>query len=111
MYKACIENGIKLLDEIVPEWEKDVDIYSLDLECPSGCILGQVFGSYSTGLCTLFGYESIEFDWDIIYPQIVAHGFSCDHYSQAGQPFDYAQLTDEWIETLQKRKEEHKQHA
>jgi len=54
-YTAKVESGIALLDAHFGKgvWRKDIDLDSLDLGDCGVCVLGQLFGDYSTGLDAL----------------------------------------------------------
>lgn len=52
--------GAALLDNEIPGWAADIDLSTLDIDDPSECILGQLYGhpedyfdGYLTGLDTL----------------------------------------------------------
>ncbi len=48
-----IEAGIKLLDELVPAWRGRIDVLRLDINSARNCILGQLFGTFFSGVITL----------------------------------------------------------
>ncbi len=89
-----IANGIALLDEKRPGWEKDVDPRVLDMRLSSmhsgcGCVLAQVYGHVDYGMRALglrgscCGYEASQ------------HGFCVSLREDFGDS-SYARLTDEW---------------
>lgn len=67
-----IKAGVKLLDSHQPDWRKKVDPKKLDLLHHDNCILGQVYGGFSTGARALgiwgrsieFGFNSWSFEAD-----------------------------------------------
>ena len=48
--KDRVAAGATLLDEKRPDWVDRIDLDSLDMASPWCCILGQVYGSFGTGL-------------------------------------------------------------
>jgi hypothetical protein len=50
-----LERAAALLDQTAPGWESRIDPLQLDMSNASFCILGQVYGSYYTGLAMLDG--------------------------------------------------------
>lgn len=83
-----IQRGIALLDERVPDWRTRVSARRLNTNSPWDCILGQLFGTYSTGLSNL-GLGSV-------YPYTIgkAYGFDIENGEE------YADLTAAWREVL-----------
>ena len=71
-----VMKGAALLDEKVPDWRGRVNVTVLNLADPWRCVLGQVFGLYSTGAAELFG--SVPFDNGSYFERSEAiqnHGF------------------------------------
>ena len=52
-YEANFEKGVTILDQFSPGWAKLVDVDNLEMDDPDRCILKQVLGDYSFGLCEL----------------------------------------------------------
>jgi hypothetical protein len=50
MLEQRVQRGAQLLDEKVPDWRSKIDVERLDISDFRDCILGQLFGSYRTGL-------------------------------------------------------------
>lgn len=50
----AVANGVAVLDAHDPQWREHIDPVSLNIASHSDCILGQVFGDYSTGMSILF---------------------------------------------------------
>jgi hypothetical protein len=48
-YERQVQAGIRLLDEIQPDWKKKINVKELDLSVNSKCPLGQIFKTYSQG--------------------------------------------------------------
>ncbi len=46
----AVQRGVALLDEKRPDWWKEVDPDRLSMGSPWSCTLGQLYGSYGTGL-------------------------------------------------------------
>jgi hypothetical protein len=94
--------GAALLDQRRPGWHQQVDRDRLDLEDWRADILGQLYGSFGTGVHKLTGGRSeAEVDaWT------VAHGFDLDEVDlgRSGGPRDaYQALTDAWRDQLSRR--------
>jgi hypothetical protein len=54
-----VAKGAAALDERGPSgWANRIDCDRLDIACASHCVLGQVYGAYSTGMTRLFGLAS-----------------------------------------------------
>lgn len=51
--EECVMNGVELLDRRFPNWEDLIDPDSLEIDSCDNCIIGQLFGDYTTGLDTL----------------------------------------------------------
>jgi len=79
--------GMKLLGRFIPNWRRLIDADTLDLASTRYCILGQVFGSYSSGLEYLAAMsgESVDEEW---------YGFCADEDTTS------LELTDEWKKRL-----------
>ena len=92
--KVRIDRGVLFLDETVPNWREQIDMTSLELDAPSHCVLGQVFGSWGTGTCAVYEFEA---DSELLDPDsddvtYTAYGFEHDTY--AG--ISYEDLQDAW---------------
>ncbi len=53
-YPKSIEEAANLLDIIVPDWAKSINISILDMRISSLCILGQIYGFWCDGNKLLF---------------------------------------------------------
>jgi hypothetical protein len=49
----AVDRGAALLDARLPGWRDVIDASQLDLNSCQACVLGQLFGDYSRGLCLL----------------------------------------------------------
>lgn len=47
-YDERVARGVRFLDAVKPDWRKSVNLDILNLESPCRCIIGQVFGDYSS---------------------------------------------------------------
>ncbi|QFG25422.1 hypothetical protein [Actinomadura sp. WMMB 499] len=47
------ERGAELLDKARPGWEKEVNLYRLDMMRTDDCVIGQLFGDWGNGLLKL----------------------------------------------------------
>jgi hypothetical protein len=73
----AVERGAALLDEKCPGWAERVDVESLNIASMRRCILGQLYGHYTTGRdrlelgigstygfdSHLRGYDELNQDW------------------------------------------------
>lgn len=85
----CVVRGAALLDEKYPRWWQEIDTVALDINSHRTCVLGQVYGSYYSGL------EFLELS-DAGTGVAVAHGFM--------PTFDREDtLTGLWVRTIQLR--------
>jgi len=50
-----VERGAAVLDTVLPNWESQIDLETLDMSLGSecGCVLGQLYGDYFEGLRVL----------------------------------------------------------
>jgi hypothetical protein len=83
-----VARGVARLDAHRPEWRRRLSFSMLDMESPTLCILGQVFGTYDSGLYAL-AIES--------FAQATECGFAAtpglQHYWLSTE---YLRLTDAW---------------
>lgn len=47
---VAVKRGAKLLDSLVPNWPRKIRKSTLELDDPSMCVLGQVWGNFHSGL-------------------------------------------------------------
>jgi hypothetical protein len=97
--------GAALLDRHQPGWHHQVDTGRLDLEDWRADVLGQLYGSFGTGVHKFTsGLTEAELDaWT------VAHGFDVDDADlglSAGPRAAYQALTDAWRDELTRRQSE-----
>lgn len=57
-YPKSIKEAVALLDKVDSGWRKKVNLSKLAMDEPFNCILGQLYGSYETGMIKLFGHTS-----------------------------------------------------
>lgn len=57
-FKTQVESGARLLDNKNADWLDKIDFTVLDLASGKECVLGQVFGSYDSGLVKVGIYSS-----------------------------------------------------
>lgn len=65
-----VRHGIDLLDEVYPRWREKVSKQFLSMQSDTMCVLGQVYGSYGTGLYNL----------DLCAFDVPMNPFSADSY-------------------------------
>jgi hypothetical protein len=83
-YAAKVAAGIKLLDSKKPGWRSKIEADDLNLGSCDVCVLGQVFGSYDSGLADL-GLDTYD---------AKSYGFNTS--------YDFQELTDAWKDALGK---------
>lgn len=87
-----VRRGIRKLDEYFGHglWRNEIDHSTLDLQCYEDCVLGQLFGSFNTGVLSLQIEDTglFGFDCDAI----------CDEYSDSSwvNRLFYSMLTSIW---------------
>src|SRR5262245_16680274 len=69
--RARVARGVALLDTRCPGWRDCLYPSALDVSSDARCVLGQLTGSYPTGVRLLFGR-----DVDPRGPEAAAHGFN-----------------------------------
>ena len=86
-----VRNGAAVLDLTKPNWREDINLTTLDLNNEHRCVLGQTYGSYTTGAKVL-GFqpygdtENTAVDW----------GFM----PEEDDDDDSSSLTAAWVEFL-----------
>ena len=99
-YLNRARKGAKLLDKVAPGWEKKIKPGVLDLANGCNCILGQVYGDYSTGL-TVSSIREIE--EDCLAPSArFSYGFSAEGDGGTMRK-RFALLTKAWLLLLAER--------
>jgi hypothetical protein len=86
-----VRRGIALLDEEKPGWPDQVDVAKLDMQNPRYCVLGQMFGRYSTGQRALPGIR--------YRTEAVARGFDATLFEHA----EYRTLARLWSYAITSR--------
>ena len=110
-YKARVERGAVLLDELVNEnWWERIDIPTLDMACGEHCILGQLFDSdpliYQDGNMAADGYDAGLQRLGIGSGNAAEdHGFECHHdVGMAEHNDEYRWLQVRWRQLIEKRR-------
>ena len=87
-----VEAGCMLLDEHYPGWENLIDLKRLKMNTLEDCILGQLFGDYTTGRSALQLQHGTgpHFGLDLV------GGPTTNHYFEI--------LDELWIDTIQERR-------
>jgi hypothetical protein len=66
--RQLVADAVRDLDAYAPDWRSRVDVDRLNMDDARLCVLGQVFGSWITGLIALYDLEFVEtadaFDWN-----------------------------------------------
>ena len=92
-YGDQVASGANYLDVVAPEWVSKIDLGSLGMAWPKSCVLGQVFGSYETGLRRL--------GLDEAYAQ--GNGFNIGSNGQYIQFVAYPFLKAAWMREIKSR--------
>jgi len=99
-YAENVKRGADLLDEKRPGWREEIDLATLDLVDGDYCIMGQIFGSYETGLSFLWGINTVVLlsDGEAESEDLsVAHGFTIDRPLRSHK---WRVLQEAWIAGL-----------
>ena len=108
--KARVSKGVKLLDKECPKWYKKVNLKKLDMHTGDGCVLGQVFGNYITGMKSLkINVPDVSDDNTADASDIKAgipYGFWIDFMRHSDTYFHKAMthLTAYWVSAIKRRK-------
>lgn len=89
----AVAAGAALLDRARPGWHHQINTGPLDLNSAVLCILGQLWGYYTTGITHLQNYSIARGDYQRV--RMWTHGFS-------GSP---TALKHEWIKAITARRE------
>jgi hypothetical protein len=81
--------GAALLDERVPGWHDAIDVDRLDIDSPTQCVLGQLYGDYLAGEDAL---SELADSWS----SAVSYGF-------VERDVDGDELTDAWRALIEQR--------
>lgn len=86
--RECVENGVELLDQHIPDWRDNIDVDTLVIHNPGACVLTQLYDDWDLGKSAL----------GIQYPATADHGFD-RHYED--NPIErYTALQIEWERVL-----------
>lgn len=97
-----VRRGAAYLDEVDAEWYRRVDPVTLRLSSGSSCVLGQLHGSFRTGLSRARLIDMSSAPRVSLSP--VAYGFQCvEGVSEVVQDRDYAHLDTAWREAVRER--------
>lgn len=88
--KGRVRKGARLLDQYKPGWRNLVKSEVLNMSLSYRCVLGQLFGDYSTGERKLFGDNPK-------FTDSVRHGFMTG-LKEGGQSWEV--LADAWKDEL-----------
>lgn len=116
--KARAKVGAKLLDILRPGWAANIKEEVLNLASGNVCILGQLFGEYSSGAEKLFAMA--KHDSDSIHTPAERSGFVIlpKTLRESGEPEGglslaacYGRLTEAWKTEVRKRRRSPKRYA
>jgi hypothetical protein len=91
---AAVKRGARLLDQREPGWARKVKLTKLDLSNPCLCVLGQIYGRFSTGHYAL-GFAMADH---------VSHGFTLPDGLWIGGRDDWARLDVLWRDAIRQRR-------
>lgn len=101
-YSINVARGVAVLDAVKPDWRESIDLETLSMETLDECILGQVFGGYTTG-CERFGISCTQTDE---YRWLQSNlGFDLPesvYYGETSVSSAFWALTNEWIKQIHK---------
>lgn len=100
MPRANVQRGF---DKLTREQRDMVNLDMLNMDSDWNCILGQIFGSYATGMATLFPEISL-LDHDWLDQRGAEYGFF-QSYGESDAFRRYAALQDEWVRLLSEERE------
>lgn len=106
----AVIRGAELLDDITPDWYKRIDTEELEISACYACVLGQVYGSYLSGIDSVFGLTLTigRFDEnDEGLNVAIQHGFEApsaatENYSRRSET-EYNILNHHWQKQIEKR--------
>ena len=58
MFEKEIENGVEFLNKVYPDWLSKIDLEKLNMDQPSNCILGQLYGNFYVARDILDMYDN-----------------------------------------------------
>lgn len=90
-YTTNAPAGAALLEEKMPGWRTRINLETLDLSHPEQCVLGQLYGDFTTGQDMLFFTARTQAEWESCYLLSAAHGFSVGWHS-----WRYPDLQADW---------------
>lgn len=101
---ACsrVQRGAAYLDDVDPGWYRRIDPHTLELSSGVSCVLGQLHGTFHTGLSRARLINLGSSPRASLSP--ISYGFQCvDGVSEAAQDRDYAHLNRAWREAVGSR--------
>jgi hypothetical protein len=90
------ERGASLLDTVHPGWHEDISVGTLDITLAGTCVLGQLYGSYRTGLDRVFTDPATN-----IQAESDQYGFSA---SWSSDMHVWGDLTQVWRDLIAERR-------
>jgi hypothetical protein len=98
--RARVARGAALLDEKRPGWERRIDLGTLTLHDPCGCIVGQLCG---TGIWFGEGLEMLGIDEGTPYGLDLSHREVAGANDECARREAYRPLQDAWIKLIADR--------
>lgn len=59
-----VRRAAALLDKARPGWENEIDTETVDLLSSKDCVLGQVYGDFSTGVVDISNHGYVSRGWE-----------------------------------------------
>jgi hypothetical protein len=99
-FTEAVQRGAALLDDLDPQWFEHIDLGRLDMGECARCILGQIYGNYTTGLDRI-GNDLDQPAWLGYSRDLeVSHGFEAEVIT----PADYIHLSLAWTAEIRRRR-------
>ncbi len=88
-----VATGAGLLDKVRPGWARQISIPAMDMGDVGFCVLGQIFGDYTTGRVTL----------GLSKKDTIAHGLLLTYAGMPGEE-QYSELAALWHQQIKRRR-------
>lgn len=92
--------GVAFLDRQVPGWVDRIDVDNLNVASPVNCVLGQLYGMYSSGISAL-GLDQDQAAALGFQVEVTGDSFSDFVRALVASAEEYPALTDEWRRVIE----------
>lgn len=93
-----------LLDEERPDWYDEVDTETLNMDDVGTCLLGQLYGSYLTGLGELGIMREEAFSYGVVVPDAIFEGRATDEFMEELFDRENVALRDDIVAEVEERR-------